>query len=301
MKIFLKIIVHFFEFLKYISMLFVCIYIFSWVALILNKNFFNKINVHFHTVPDYFDNLCHYEVILQGEDVKMGYAVAAAFCVILFFIFSFLINITDKLEKNIEIKVKEFKIKKYSEEYIKRLNIEPKPDPEGFCGLFELIYTNLNSEEIDVNKLKHDSCEMIIEKLKLKHSNIKFTILSDNIFIKCNNFSQFNILIDELIKLYNTLNNFNKNKFIKTDLLFSLWSQSGAINSQTSKNFLIEINKLNFTNKIILNDEMYHYLKKIEIENFDFQPMGATKLFNVLNDGEDKEIGLYRLIKKQEA
>ena len=194
----------------------------------------------------------------------------------------------------LNLKYKEYKhylnIKKCAKQ---KLEKQKNSIPNIYFGLFQFDFENCDSEE-DVKK---EYCCAIKEKMKSKYSNSDVHInATDKIFFHSRDFSKLDMLVDDLIKLYNFFENINKKRNIKTNLKFAMWAKPNNVSIKQAYKILNEINNLDYTNQVIVNDVIYNQYKYQGFKMFDFEPRGIVKLIE-----NDEDFELYRLLKSSVA
>ena len=221
------------------------------------------------------------------EDL-IKYIVALTIAIIVY-------NIVSKLFSNLfddlKDKLLEFKFKKQAEEYVDESmkKVKAEPVPVKYYGMFEFIIENCDDGE----NLKKDYFSVVQSQIKAKYKSVISNIsATDKIFFSFNNFSKFDSLVEDLIKLYDFFGNVNKKRNIKTNLKFCIWTAPGEISTQEAYDKLCKLSNLNFVNQVIANQEIYKQYKKYNLKSFTFNPLGIVQAAE-----SNEEIELYRLLK----
>ena len=184
----------------------------------------------------------------------------------------------------------EYDLKKQAVKYMNEKREQEKESRvDRFYGLIEFDFENCENPD----GLRKDICLIIEEKMKSKYKITELHInATDKIFFNCNNFSIFDNIINDFIKLYNYFSDIHKKRHIKTSLKFSLWAKPDIASTQKTYKVLSEMNNLNYINQVICNDIVYQQYKKEKLKMFNFLSHGIITLLE-----SDEDFELYRLLK----
>ena len=296
-----------FKFIRTFTIFLALVYLLTCVFQFYSKNIFIFLNNIFGMFPFIIKNLFNTEFYIAQKYINISYIYASFIMIVFSLIIKkilFYLEKLQKIEENSELKKrylaqKELKIKKEKRKQIiiTRRNM--------FFGLleFKIDYFNyfgkFKSEYKELQKLNTEYCKMIANKLKQKYS-YKIKILSANkLYFICNDFSIFSSINKDIAKLYKIFLNIGNKKDIKTEIILSYWAGDKNTNLKETYNILSKINELNYINQIVVASGVYFRYKDEHEENeFEFDPIGASKLINALPNGEDLDINLYIIKKK---
>ena len=293
-----KIIICFLQFWKFFSPILALIYLILHLTQFLNEDLFKIFDKFFGIFPNFINSKMYVEVDLFGKDAPMGYVYAACICVITMFVAAKMYNHLDKiqkikedekLKKEAEKKLNEKKQKQKQKEQVKIKKINT------YYGLFELkleYISGLDKSQDDLMKLKCEYSKMVAKKIKEKYPQISFAF-SDKIFLTTNDFSTFPFVVKDLIRLYKVLFDIDKKRYIQTGLLLCFWTTCKMINPKSALKILLKINGLKLLNKVIISKEIYSRYLEENNKDFDFIPLGPSKLYGAQEDGGDIDVELY--------
>ena len=273
-----------------------------WTLQFSNEDAFYNLDAYLGALPNFMDNIFPSVVEIQGSDVTMGYVYTAGLLVALTIA---AMQYEKRLVKTEEDK-KEEKIKVKTEEIFTITEVpteEPRIPLEKvnhFYGLLELkleYFNPVNKSVDDLDKLKKEYLRMIVEKLKNKFEQVKFSV-SDKIFLYSDEFSVFNGLSDDLVTLYKIFYDLDYDKGIKTDLLLSFWTDVKKVDMKKGLNVLTRINNLQYWNKVVVSD-VFSFKYDEETEKiYDLIPLGPSRLDMEDENGRDIEMDMFYLKKK---
>lgn len=283
-----------------ISPVLAAIYLIVWTVQFADMQKFWGIDMYIGFLPKIFNILFPVYVEYHGIQIIMSYVHCAGFLIITTFIaFKYQRMIFKMQRKNEDDELQE-KIKLFEErkEEIPKESKLPIEKINHFYSLFELkleYYNPINKSLDDLEKLKKEYSKILVEKLKVKYPKVKFSV-SDKIFIYCEDFSLINEFCDDITKLYKIFYEIDYDKLIKTDLLLSFWTDFKKVDMKTALKIMNGINKLNYWNKIVVNDK---FAKRYELESkvYDLISLGPARLDVQYNDKNELDIDLFYLKK----
>lgn len=276
--------------------LFAFIYLLSWCLRLMKVPIYETIDQFIGFFPKIIDTLFYNTADLFGEDVPMGYVYASAICLVMTFLCTFCVNKIDKIikkgdflrkTKDIRDDIKEKKA--IAEKRKRKINAISK-----FYGLIEFRLAKHDDffEDVEeMKELKKQFSKMAAKKIKEKYPFLRLAT-DDKIFFICEDFSKFNVLINDVVKIFKLFSKLSREKDITTELIFSNYVGLEKSDNSTALDILTNINKLSFFNKIVVSGvvkEKYEYTSDIR---FTFIPLGESKL--VLKD-YDLDVELYYL------
>ena len=273
------------------------LYLLAWCLRFMNPSWFEALNKWLCFLPNIIDLLFYQTSDILGEEVPMGYVYSSVLCLLLTFLCTFLVNKIDKLSRQADFLRKTKEIRKDIEEKSKiAQNLERKiASIDRFCGLIEFRLSKQDDffkDAKEMTELKKEFSKLAAKKLKEKYPSLKMSV-GDRIFFICNNFSQFNGLVNDVAKIFKLLSKLTYEKDITLELIFSNYANIYHEDNSKVLEILSNINKLSFFNKIVVTDmvkKRYEYSKEIR---FSFVPLGDSML--CLNNVEDLGVELYYL------
>ena len=303
MGIIKKIMSIFFQTLKFLMFVLAFLYFFIWTTQIFAIDLFEKLNGIFGFLPDYFDEIIGVDIVINGEFYSLGYIYCALFLIVAALILTLL---TKKpiVETGTEENIKEEKIEPKKNVVLEKTEKkEPKIIKQKkeekinfFFALFEfkLKYTDENEKSYtDIKKLKKEYSKIIERKLNEKYSsNLKF-FTSDKVFFICNDFSLINSIVSDILRLYEVIENIDRQKSIETNYLFTLYASLKNTDIKENLKILHKINEYKNLNKVVINHDVYLKYWDLKDKIFDFKPMDNVKLLNINSTIKTLEVDLY--------
>ena len=286
----------FLKFAKCITLPMAVMYLLSWVLQFNDEDTYRLVDDMFGVIPKFFDKIMLIEYDIAGMETTMGYIAAAGFFIVLYCLSSKYENKLSKYQKQLE--ADEAK-KKFDEQVAQKIQKDKKTstrleDMTMFFGLLEFdlkYYDYLFKDESVLEKLKSQYTSMVSLKLMEKYPKIAFEN-SNKLFFTCKDFSKLHYLIQDIAQLYSVFLEIGNKKNIKTDISLSFWAGNKSINPKEAFKILNEINKLGYKNKIVMSSGMYYRYQKETTKHFDFVSLGISKLFGVLENGDDFDANL---------
>ena len=303
MGIIKKIMSIFFQTLKFLMFVLAFLYFFIWITQIFAIDLYEKLNGIFGFLPDYFDEIIGVDIVINGEFYSLGYIYCALFLIVTALILTLL---TKKpiVETDTEENIKEEKIEPKKNVVLEKTEKkEPKIIKQKkeekinfFFALFEfkLKYTDENEKSYtDIKKLKKEYSKIIERKLNEKYSsNLKF-FTSDKVFFICNDFSLINSIVSDILRLYEVIENIDRQKSIETNYLFTLYASLKNTDIKENLKILHKINEYKNLNKVVINHDVYLKYWDLKDKIFDFKPMDNVKLLNINSTIKTLEVDLY--------
>ena len=149
-------------------------------------------------------------------------------------------------------------------------------------------------KQLKLEQMKLHYSKMISDKLKLKYEHIRFAT-TNKLFFKSNNFKELEFFIEDVLKLYQPIYDINKEHNIQTKLSFILWVDNCDRNSREIYNILLNINKTNVADKIIVNDVISTKYTQISQRKYTPISLGTSKIF--IDNYNDIDVELFYLKK----
>ncbi len=296
-------ILKFFLTLKYLMFFMAFVYFFVWGVQFYSIALFKKLNNIFGFLPDFFNGLISISININDKIIPLSYVFSA----LLMALFALLFLIIAKMIEN--IKIAEIKRKMPLEPYetdsaqTKENFIKPHKTTKKreekinfFCALLEFklryIEGNLKTDD-DIEKLKKEYSRIIKRKLNEKYSSHLRFVVTDRVFLICNDFSLLNSIVVDILKLYKVICNIDNQKSIKTDYLLSFYASMERTNIKENLKILYKINEFKNLNRVVVNHDIFLRYWDLKDRIFDFKPMENVKLSNIISSKEDLEVNLY--------
>ena len=259
------------KFFKFTSPIFGFVYLINWFIYFININVFDLISHYLGYLPNYFMTFFSF---LNSYNLKIsiGHILSALFCfIITFFAYkadeflqdlkSQVVDVNDDIKniENVNLTVKES-------------NIKQNEEKENY-GLFEIFFENcLEKDNLKIERLKNEYCQLISQKLAQKYSDVEF-IVKDKIFFKKVKQEELDNFIEDFIKIYMIFNQANQKNNIKTSFNFSFITESEAKSNPSAYEILNQINDLKIKNKILVSSSFVLKYNLLNSKKFDFEQL----------------------------
>lgn len=273
------------------------IYLVGWLILVFDENLFKKIDFFIGLFPNILNKIHYAEVDLNGADIPMGYIYASTILIISTLIsikienrLVDLYNTQEEREQKTFMKRQKMALRQKPGE--KKISVEPSCF---FFGLFEMKFEYLNvmgKSLDDLEKLKKEYSKMLIGKLKEKYPDVQF-VVSNKIFIISNEFTTFDAILYDIIKIFAIFQKLNNEKFIGSSFLLSFECGDTKSNPKSIYRFLSKINDLSYYNQVIILEKFSKKYKYVLTKQFISVPLGLTRV--ELDNNRETEIDLYYL------
>jgi len=273
------------------------IYLGVWITLIFNESLFKKLDILFGFFPNILNKIYYVEADLNGADVPMGYVYAATIMIVSTLIsikienrFVDLYNTQEERAQKAFMRRQKLALRQKPGE--KKISVEPSCY---FFGLFEMKfeYLNMMGKSLeDLEKLKKEYSKMLIAKLKEKYPDVQF-VVSNKIFIISNEFTVFDRLLCDIIKIFAIFQKLNNDKFIGSSFLLSFDSGNEENNPKEAYRFLSKINNLSYYNQVIILEKFAKKYKYVLTKQFISVPLGLIRV--ELDNNREADVDLYYL------
>ena len=282
----LKITIFITNLIKAACLIFAFIYLIGSFLAFSNNHLFVSLNACVGFIPAFFSGNATEKMTEQFPTISYFFSVA-------FFIFLSILaiiverNCKDTL-RDIKISKIEAEMKKMTKKNFKSKIKELQMELDVFCGLFEFVFDGEKSQ--DTEDLKDKYTKILSGKLQYKYKdNLELAINKNGqLEIICRDFSKF----DDVLKCYSALRSMNVTSQ-KLKILFSVYSKEHYKSTRDFFDVLQKINKLNYLNKVIVNDQVVLYANNSHFSRFNFASVGITKF----TDGnKDRDVELFRLL-----
>lgn len=249
------------------------IYFSIWLSSIFYASLFNKLDVWFRFLPNLVDKILYCQINVYNVEISLSYLFVSIFFVT--------VLIASLLSKNCFLKLLNLKKenkKKINQKKEKNTNKKTIVQPTmPFFGLFEMNFEYLNSLDRvgnDLEKLKKEYFKILVNKLKEKYPDIQF-IATNKIFIISNDFSYFDELVSDIVKIFAIFQKLNEEKFIGTNFLLSF--EIGVRNTNHKKIYrlLSKVNDLLHYNQILVLEKFAKKYKYILEKKFLNTALGS--------------------------
>ena len=290
--------------IKMFSLFFSATYLLVWCLQFVSDEMRDKLSAIFMTdmsLPGILDKTTFSTVVdISGVEGTMAYIHAAIVAVALMYICS---GIIKKTEEEIADKIEEEEFRKRAKKQSVKVLKEKKEEQRNiiltntFYGLFEIKLSyiqGVNKSENKLQRLKNEYFKMITRKLKNKYLKVKFAI-NNKIFIVAENFDDFESLVTDIVRIYKVLLEIDSKKFIKTELIFSLWMNNEPTSAKYALEVLTKINALNHVNKVVATSVIQKRYEKQLDRKFNLFSMGEVYLMQDDGTQEDIQTELFEL------
>lgn len=261
---------------------------------VIDDTFFGKIPNVLNMTP------LRTEVDLMGVEGTFAYAHFAGILAMLALLGIKKLNKHERILEDENLEAEEMQIKKMESINILQTRKEEKRRiilTNTFYGLFEFELTSLTEGKIskkDLEYLKNEFFKMMTRKLKNKYIETKFAI-NNKIFFIVEDFAYFQTVVLDFVKLFRVLKEVSDKKFIKMDLVFSLYMSEQGYSAKTALEILSKINAQRYFNKVIVSPEIKRRYEARKDKKFSLLPNGSVYMADVGEDIDDFEMELYSL------
>ena len=298
MRKFYTIIYNFFILIKVLCPIISFLYTFLWVISFLNAPFYKVLALPFEPFAQFINMIYPMNINYENRLINMSYIICSGLFIIFHYLFDFLaqrmIDLYNFEERHIENKkIKEIKKinKTLEKEFAKEME-----KYSNFTILFNIIlkstYNSENNRKEEFNNLKDEFYKNIIKTVKSKYQNSK-GIISDKMFLLCNDFNNFDTFMFDFINSIKAFKQKNIENEIETDFLISIDAIKFGANIYNAMEFLENIETFNYKNKIIATSAFKVRYEKMDLRKFKIITLGVSRFFREPDDYTDYE--LYQL------
>ena len=295
MGLVLKLIVLFAQFIKTMCPFLAFIYMLCWGFLLGNPELFAKWDAFLGFFPNFLNDTFNMKYDIDGQDVEMGYVLAAASSFVLMFFMNMLENFVEfrlllHREQVIEQTKEQLKIQKIVSQ------MEEKKEEfvllTSFYGLLEIeVFKNdIYNNEIDIKKIQNHYLNIIYTKL---HEKYETKITDGKIYFYANKFELFKQSIKELSELFKILKEILNKKGVTFDFMLTYFSSGDNEQNKKAFSILRKINALKIKNKIVVSKDIRGFCYKKNI--FKFLSLGNSLLLADNKEDKDMIIELYQV------
>lgn len=290
----------FFELLKYLTVLFSACYLFGWIVQFFSRDLYERFDELFGFLGKYIDDLYLIQYQITGIDVTMGYVIAALILVVGTLIFNGIESKIKKIILQIDLEETTKKVEqKYAPQEVKPIKKEiVKVNFKYYFGMLDFklehAYEHIQAQ-VNLDELKKQYLSMLKKKLESRYSNIKIAH-SDKIFMSSEDFSTFDLVLCDIVEMFEIFQELDNKKHIKTHLLLAFEAAKKDVDVQFMIKFLRKLLQLNHYNKIIVADNFAQQYKQKTEKHFQIIPFGLIKL--EISDSEDIDVETYYLKRK---
>lgn len=286
---------NFFIILKVFCPIISFLYALLWFISFLKLSFYQTLSIPFEPFAQIIKTLHPLNIEFQGNLVDMSYIAASGLFIVFHYIFGFfaqrvidLYNFDEMLairKKNKEVKKINIAIKKEYEQEVERFS--------RFALLFNLDLKptyNLNiSRKGEFDILKKEFYTHIVKNVSSKYKNAK-GIMSDKLFLVCDDFDSFDDFILRLIGEIKTLKKENSKKDIITEFSVSIDAIKSCSNVFSTMEFLEKVDSFNYKNKLVVTSAFKIKYEQKTNTKFKLTPLGISRFFEDPDDYTDFEL-----------
>ncbi len=271
------------------------LYVLLWTISFVKISFYQILSIPFEPLANFINSIYPLTINYEGRLIDMSYIACSALFILFHYIFSFFaqrtIDLYDFQEKT-TIKKRHRDIKKININLEKELNKELKKY-SNFTLLFNVslksAYGTSENRKEEFETLKKSFYLHIIKNLKLRFKNSK-GIISDKMFVLCENFSYFDKFITNFIEDIKSFKETNSQININTEFSISIDAVKSDTNIHGALEFLEKIDSFNYKNKIIVTSAFKLKYESLENVKFKITPLGVSRLFIEPDEYTDYEL-----------
>lgn len=286
---------NFFIILKVLCPVISFFYALLWFISFFEAPFYDIVKIPFEPFANFVNSIYPLNIEFQGRMIDMSYIVSSGLFIVFHYIFDFFAQRVIDLYNFDEMK----KIKKKDKE-IKNLNVILKKEFEEeiekyvrFALLFNLelkpAYNLSVSRKGEFDLLKKEFYSYIVKNVSSKYKNSK-GIMSDKLFLVCENFYYFDDFMLQFIEEIKTFNEINIKKDITTEFSISTDAIKLGSNVFNAMEFLEKVDSFNYKNKIVATSAFKLRYEKIYNPRFRMIPLGISRFFREPDDYIDFEL-----------
>ena len=277
------------------------LYTFLWLVCFLKAPFYHTLAIPFEPFAQ-FVNLIHpININYEGRLINMSYIVCSGLFIIFHYIFDFfahrIVDLYNLEEDRLERK-RNKEVRKINIGLQKELNKEIKKHTN-FTMLFNLTLKsgyNLASDRSDeFNFLKKEFYTHIIKNVNLKYKDAK-CIITDKLFISCEDFDSFDEFMTDFINDVRAFNKTAQQKDIEAEFSISLDAIKSSKNMFNTIELLEKIDSFNYKNKVVTTSAFKLRYEQIKNSKYKIVPLGISRFFKDVDDYIDFD--LYNLKSK---
>ena len=301
MRKFYKLTYNFFILLKVLCPIISFCYTFLWVISFLKAPFYNTLAIPFEPFAQFVNIIHPININYEGELINMSYIVCSGLFIIFHYIFDFFaLRIVDlyNLEEDRLERKRNREVRKININLQKELNKEIKKHTN-FTLLFNLTlksgYNLAKDRSNEFNFLKKEFYTHIIKNVNLKYNESK-CIITDKLFISCENFDSFDNFMTDFINDVRAFNKTAEQKDIEVEFSISLDAIKSSKNMFNTIELLEKIDSFNYKNKVVATSAFKLRYEQIKEPKYKIVPLGISRFFKDVDDYIDFD--LYNLKSK---
>ncbi len=286
---------NFFIILKVLCPIISFLYALLWFISFLQLSFYETLSVPFEPFAYIIKVMHPLSVEFQGRMIDMSYIVASGLFILFHYIFDFFAQRVVDLYNFEEMRAMRKKDKE-----IKKINIALKKEFEQeverfsrFALLFNLELKaayNLNiSRKGEFDNLKKEFFAHIVKNVSSKYKNAK-GIMSDKLFLVCDDFKNFDDFILRLIAEIRTFKQNCSAKDIVVDFAISIDAIKSNSNVFLAMEFLEKVDSFNYKNKLTVTSAFKMKYESRANARFKLIPLGISRFFQDPDDYTDFEL-----------
>ena len=303
MKKFYTTIYNFFIILKVICPVISFFYALLWFLSFFNLAIFSTLNIPFEPFAQFAGEILPFNIDYEGRLIDMSYIVSSGLFIGFHYLFGFFADRVIDLYNFEEMKQLEKRNKevKNVNEILKKEFEQEVEKYTRFTLLFSLdlkpAYNLSVSRKGEFDLLKKDFYSHIVKDIGSKYKNSK-GIISDKLFLVCDDIKNFDDFISNFIDEVKLLNESNTKKDITTEFSISVNAIKPVGNVFKAMEFLEKIDSFNYKNKLICTSAFKVRYEKNPLAKFKLIPLGISRFFIEPDDFEDFELFNMKLKKK---
>ena len=304
MKKFYAQLYNFFIVLKVICPVISFFYALLWLLSFFNLAVYNVLNIPFEPFAEFTRNIIPFNIDYEDRLIDMSYIVSSGLFIGFHYVFDFFAQRVIDLYNFEEMRT----LRKKSKE-VNSINTILKKEFEQevekyarFTILFSLVlkpaYNLSVSRKGEFDLLKKEFYSNIVKNVSSKYRNSK-GIMSDKLFLVCEDFSRFEDFIGDFLEELKVFNESNTKKDITTEFSISTDAIKSGANVFKAMEFLEKVDSFNYKNKIVCTSAFKLKYEKKQNPKFKIIPLGISRFFIEPDDFEDFELFNLKLRKKK--
>ncbi len=295
MKKFYTSLYNFFIILKVLCPVISFFYALLWVISFSGLSIYTTLNLPFEPFAEIARGILPFNIDYGGRDIDMSYIVCSGLFIVFHYIFDFFAERTIDLynfeetqkmnKKNKEIESINASIKKELESEVDRHS--------RFAILFNLVlkpaYNLAVSRKGEFDLLRKNFYGHIIKDISSKYKNSQ-GIISDKLFLVCDDFERFDSFIMQFLEEIKKFNKENESKDIESEFSMCINAIKMDGNVYNAMEFLEKIDSFNYKNKLVCTSAFRLKYEKKQDAKFKIIPIGVSRFFMEPDDFEDFEL-----------
>ena len=278
-----KILIIFAQYAKTLCPFMAFFYMLCWGFLLGNPDLFAKWDAYLGFFPSFLNDIFQFKYDIDGQEVEMGYVLAAGFSFVLMLLMSMLENFIEfhlllHREQKIEQTKEQLKIQKIVSQMQEKR--EEFVQLSSFYGLLEveIFKSDIYNNEIDIEKIKSHYLDIICKKMREKY---EVKTANGKIYFSADKFDLFKQSVKELSELFKILRDVLHQKGVSFDYILTYFSSGDSEQNKKAFSILKKINSLKIKNKIVVSKDIRGYCFKKNI--FKFLSLGNSMLLSEMS------------------